>query len=59
MSRHRRDTRDPAETDNASHDGRPAQPKPAYTVIDLVARVTPDNLQPEIDYEPAQGRESW
>ena len=59
LNRHRRDTRDPAEIDNASHGGRPAQPKPAYTVIDLVARITPDNLQREIHYGPARGRESW
>ena len=33
--------------------------KPIYTLEELLAQVTPDNLHPEQEYGPAVGAEEW
>ena len=33
--------------------------KTSYDLADMLAQVTPDNLHPEQDTGPAQGREAW
>lgn len=33
--------------------------KPKWTLNELLARVTPDNLHGEVDTGPAMGNESW
>lgn len=38
-------------------DDKAAPQKKKYILADMLARMTPDNLHPEIDWGPAQGRE--
>lgn len=33
--------------------------KPEYSLEELLAQVTPENLHGETDWEPAVGREAW
>jgi antitoxin MazE len=34
-------------------------PKKVYDLVDLVKRITPDNLHELVDFGPPQGREVW
>jgi len=38
---------------------RPSKKKPAETLDDLVARITPENRPDEFDWGPPMGKELW
>jgi antitoxin MazE len=53
---------DGAEIDIRIQDGdiriRPMRP-PKYPLHELLSQITEDNLHPEVDSGPSQGREAW
>lgn len=55
--------KDGTELDMEESDGtivlRPVNAMPRYTLDDLLARVTPENIHPETDWGAPQGKEEW
>ncbi len=45
--------------DNTPKDNDAVLHKKKYDLAELVARVNPDSLHSEVDWGPAQGRETW
>ena len=48
-----------SDMENTPKGDEAAPRKKKYGLADMVARMNPDNLHPEIDWGQAQGREEW
>ncbi len=48
-----------APAERAAEDDRPDSPETGESLHDLLASITPDNIHPETNFGPPQGREEW